>query len=205
MLLLFIETVDEEMFIIGEAFVDDDVARASFCCDLAVCKGACCSLAGGRGAPLEDFEVSEIDRAYPIVKKYLSERHIRTIEALGLVEGRPGDFATTCISDCECVFTCFEENIAHCAFEKAFLEGQTGWRKPLSCHLFPIRVRRFGREFVRYEQIEECRAGRERGQKEQIMLYDFLRTSLVRKYGYSWYRSFHEHCTTQTVTRASSC
>jgi hypothetical protein len=193
------------MFIVGEAVIDDDVARAPFCCDLAVCKGACCSLAGGRGAPLEDAEVIEIERAYPLVKRYLPEHHIHTIETEGLVEGRPGDFATVCISERECVFAYFEEDVAQCGFEKAFLDGHTGWRKPLSCHLFPIRVRKFGREFIRYEQIEECRAGRARGEKERIQLYDFLRTSLVRNYGESWYESFRALCKTQTVNRASSC
>jgi hypothetical protein len=193
------------MFIVGEAVIDDDVAQASFCCDLTVCKGACCCLAGGRGAPLEDAEVIEIERAYPLVKRYLSEHHIRMIETEGLVEGRPGDFATVCISERECVFTCFQGGIAHCGFETAFIDGQTSWRKPLSCHLFPIRVRKFGREFVRYEQIEECHAGRARGQNEQIQLYDFLRTPLVRKYGDSWYESFHTLCKTQMMNRASSC
>jgi hypothetical protein len=139
------------------------------------------------------------------VKHYLPERHIRTIESVGPVEGRLGDFATVCIGERECAFAYFDESIARCGFERAFLDGQTRWQKPLSCHLFPIRVRRFGREFVRYEQIEECSGGRERGQKEQIRLYEFLRTPLVRKYGASWYQSFHDLCTTQKVNRASSC
>jgi hypothetical protein len=193
------------MLIVGNAVIDDDVASASFCCDLAVCKGACCCLAGGRGAPLDDGEVEEIRKAYPLVRQYLPETNIRTIEASGLVEGTPGDYATACVNDRECVFTTYEHGIAFCAFEKAFNAGLSPWQKPLSCHLFPIRVRRFGRDFVRYEQIAECDGGRERGMREKVKLGVFLRTPLTRKFGASWYRSFRDLCGGPTDDRTSSC
>ena len=182
------------MIIVGEAVVDDNVGSASFCCDLPSCKGACCTLEGARGAPLEDSEVAEIERAFPFVRQYLPGPSLRTIESAGLVEGHRGDFATRCVGERECVFAYFEEGIARCSFERAYLEGLTHWRKPLSCHLFPIRVRHFGRDFVRYEQIDECSAGRERGEREQVRLYDFLKTPLARKYGDQWYQSFRERC-----------
>src|SRR5512134_1501010 len=118
------------MFIIGEAVIDDVVAHASFRCDLGACKGACCAIAGGRGAPLEDDEVLELQKAFPIVKAYLSERSLRTIEAAGAYEGVPGDFATTCIDDRECVFVYYDNGVAQCSFERAYSEGKTDWRKP---------------------------------------------------------------------------
>ncbi len=182
------------MFEIGRAVFEDAVARASFCCDLERCKGACCCIAGGRGAPLEDDEVLEIEKAYPVVRRYLSAESIKAIETSGLVEGRPGDFATTCIRERECVFVVFENGIARCSFEKAYEAGALDWRKPISCHLFPLRVRSFGQEFVRYEEIPECDAARERGAAEGVPLWRFLKEPLIRKFGETWYERLIAHC-----------
>src|SRR5512146_2114708 len=110
-------TLETGMIVIGEAVIDDTVGHVSFCCDLLVCKGACCCISGGRGAPLEDEEVLEIEKAYPIVKQYLSEKSIRTIETSGLVDGRPGDHATMCVDQQECVYVYFDNGIAKCSFE----------------------------------------------------------------------------------------
>jgi len=184
------------MFIIGEAAVENTVAQVSFCCDPAICKGACCSLEGGRGAPLEDDEILEIEKAYPHVRQYLSAQSLRTIEKSGMYEGGPGDFATTCINDRECVFAYFEDGVARCAFERAHNDGNIDWRKPLSCHLFPIRIRSFGKDVVRYEEIDECLPGRERGSGHEIALHEFLRQPLVRKYGEEWYEEFLAYCQT---------
>jgi hypothetical protein len=182
------------MFIIGEAVLDNAVAQAWFSCDLERCKGACCTLEGGRGAPLEDDEVLELEKAYPIVKRYLDEKNIRVIEREGMYEGLPGNYATRCIERRECVFVYFEDGIAHCSLEKAYLNGETDWRKPLSCHLFPLRIRREGRDFVRYEVISECAPGRARGLTQKVKLYEFLREALVRKYGKAWYEQFRHYC-----------
>ncbi len=182
------------MFIVGEAVIEASVARASFCCDLSVCKGACCCLAGGRGAPLEDDEVLELHKAFPFVRQYLSDKSIAVIERDGLVDGRTGDFATTCIDQYECAFAFFEEGIAKCGFERAYLEGITDWRKPISCHLFPIRIRKFGNDFLRYEVMEECAGGRKRGETHDVKLHDFLKEPLIRKYGEGWYALFLDHC-----------
>jgi hypothetical protein len=182
------------MFLIGEAAIDDDVATAGFGCDLPTCKGACCVIAGARGAPLEDDEVLEIEKAYPHARAFLSERHVRAIELQGTYEGRAGDFATTCIDQKECVFVYFEDGIARCSFERAYQDGKTDWRKPISCHLFPVRVRKFGKDFLRYEQLDECEAGRRLGSRQNVKLYEFLADALVRKYGKSWYAEFLEQC-----------
>jgi hypothetical protein len=170
------------MFVIGEAVIDDTVGHVTFCCDLRACKGACCCLSGGRGAPLEDDEVREIERAYPIVKQYLSKKSIETIEMSGLVDGGPGDH--------------FEDGIAKCSFERAWQEGKISWRKPISCHLFPIRVHTMGRDFLRYVEIEECAGGRKRGREQQVKLVEFLKDPLVRRYGETWYNAFLAACST---------
>lgn len=182
------------MFVIGEAVIDDNVARSTFCCDLQQCKGACCTLQGGRGAPLEDHEVLEIEKAYPIAKRYLGATSLNNIEQWGTHEGHSGNYATPCIQEKECVFAYFDEGIAYCSFERAYEEGLTDWRKPLSCHLFPIRIREFGRDHLRYEQIDECHGGRVLGETQQVSLYNFLKEPLTRKYGEEWYEKFVQYC-----------
>lgn len=178
------------MLVIGEAVVEQDVLRESFACDLDICKGACCTLKGGRGAPLETDEVLEIEKAFPHVRTFLSGRSLSTISNVGLWEGTPGDYATPCVESEECVFVYFDGDIARCSFERAYLEGLIDWRKPLSCHLYPIRIRNHGREVVEYDRIPECEAGRQRGRKDGIPLKGFLKDPLERKFGSSWYEQF---------------
>jgi hypothetical protein len=100
------------MFVIGEAVIDEAAGRASFCCDLPACHGACCTIPGARGAPLEDDEVLEIAKAFPAARQFLGEKSLRAIASLGLTEGSAGDFATSCIDGQECVFVYFEDGIA---------------------------------------------------------------------------------------------
>lgn len=185
------------MFIIGEAVIDDVVGKASFCCNLKHCKGACCTMPGGRGAPLEDDEVLELQKAYPFAKRYLSRRTIETIEAHGLVDGSPGGYATMCVDHRDCVFVYYDGDIAKCSLERAFEDGTTDWRKPISCHLFPIRVRPFGKDFLRYEQMAECESGRNLGEAMHVELHSFLKEPLTRKYGEPWYQDFLDYCRTR--------
>lgn len=175
------------MILADSTVVDDAVVSARFCCDLQSCAGACCCLEGGRGAPLEDAEVPLLRDAYPAVKEYLPQRSREIIDQNGCVEGRPGDYATVCIDRRECVFVYFDGTIAKCSLERAYHEGRIPQRKPISCHLFPIRVRRFGQQFVRYEEIAECQAGRDKGAAQQIRLLDFLKDALIRRFGEEWY------------------
>jgi hypothetical protein len=182
------------MFIVGRAVVDDAVGETAFCCDLPVCKGACCCLPGGRGAPLEDDEVLEIEKAYPAVRGFLPEGSIAVIASAGMVDGQPGSYATNCVEGRECVFAYFEDGIARCSFERAYLEGTIAWRKPISCHLFPVRVRTFGEDFLHYEIIHECEGGRKRGRTDKISLHAFLKEPLIRRYGREWYGRFLRHC-----------
>ena len=166
--------------------------------ELAMLKGirtesCCCTLPGGRGAPLDDDEVAQIAKAFPMARKYLSEAHLRVIEDQGMVEGEPGNYHTNCVDDKDCVFVAHEDGIARCSLEKAFFLGETEWRKPLSCHLFPVRVTRDGSR-LHYERIGECLPGVERGAKEDVPLYEFLREPLERKFGARWYEEFRDEC-----------
>ena len=182
------------MFVIGEAVVEENVATERFSCDVSKCKGACCTLPGGRGAPLEDREVDEILAAFPSAAAYLPARNLDVIAREGMVEGTPGSYATTCIDDRDCVFVYYEGDVARCALERAYADGKTSWRKPVSCHLFPIRIRRDTMDRIRYERIPECAPGRQLGLSAGTPLYEYLRPALVRKYGEQWYEEFHRAC-----------
>lgn len=182
------------MFKIGEAQIDNDVAVERFACDLTVCKGACCTMPGGRGAPLRDDEVAELKNALPVVWNDLSDKHRSLIEREGVAEGIAGSYATVCLDKCACVFVYYQDGIAGCSIEKAWFEGKLKWRKPISCHLFPLRIRKIGEEYIRYEWIEECSSGRKAGNKNGIHLHDFMKDALVRKYGDKWYDEFLAEC-----------
>jgi hypothetical protein len=182
------------MFVIEEIVVEDTVARTQFHCDLARCKGACCTVEGGRGAPLLDHEVLELEAVLPHVRKYLSADHLNVVENKGIFEGPPGDMVTTCFNHQACVFVMMDDGIAKCAIEYAFFRGEVRWRKPLSCHLFPIRIRHFGGSILYLEEFSECAPAIEKGKHESRPLYDFLKEALVRAYGAEWYKKFRDAC-----------
>ncbi len=187
------------MFIIQDTIVDGPIATTKFACDLGRRKGACCTIPGGRGAPLLDSELDEIRAAFPTVKKYLSQMHLQTIEERGLFEGRPGNYTTTCVQNRACVFVTFENGIAKCSFEKAYLQREIGWRKPISCHLFPLRVDNGSRTRLRYEFPAECSPALERGDREEVFLSDFLKDALSRALGQEWCEEFSNSCRAATV------
>jgi hypothetical protein len=124
----------------------------------------------------------------------VSPEHQHALTATGGVEGFSGNYATVCVKNRACVFVYFDGPIARCSFERVFLEGRSTWRKPLSCHLYPIRVSSAGREYLRYDRIEECAPGRQRGQAEGVPLREFLREPLSRRFGESWWSSFNARC-----------
>lgn len=168
---------------------DSALGTARFACNLGACKGACCTMPGGRGAPLEEPEVALVEGAIAAALPYLSERNRAEIAANGAVEGEPGDRATRCIDDRDCVFVAHtDEGVAICAIERAWQEGKSEFRKPLSCHLFPIRVHElFGGPYLHYEKIDECASGRAHGERTNTPLYKFLREPIVRAFGQEYY------------------
>ncbi|MBI5464909.1 MAG: DUF3109 family protein [Ignavibacteriales bacterium] len=182
------------MFVIQEIEVRPEIALSAFACDVTACKGTCCTMSGDRGAPLLDEELKEIEAALPVVKKYLHRDHLQEIERYGAYEGSDGDWATRCIAHRACVFVVYEGSIAQCAFETAFFNKEISWQKPLSCHLFPIRIDRGNSERLRYEYISECQPALQRGTRQKTWLSDFLKDALIRAYGKAWYEEFQRRC-----------
>ena len=179
------------MFIIDEIAVDDSVTETKFSCDLNVCKGACCTFPGGRGAPLLDDEVRAIEDVFPVIKEFLPQEHRKTIERYGLVDGTQGNFATQCVDGKACVFVYYDGDIAKCSFERGYYEKKTTWQKPISCHLFPLRIRNDGKE-IHYEYFSECEPALEKGKIENISVHRFVSTPIQRALGETWYRHLDE-------------
>lgn len=173
------------MFVIGEISVHETIATTRFECDLDRCKGACCTFAGGRGAPLRDDEAVEIEKAFPVVEPMLPAEHRQAIAEHGLIDGPPGNYATQCLDGKACVFVFYEHDIAKCSFEKAYFENKIAWRKPVSCHLFPIRLGRDGKE-IHFEYFSECAPALEKGEKEHVGVHDFSTESLTSVFGEEW-------------------
>jgi hypothetical protein len=176
------------MIIIGNTSVSDDLYLVSFCCHLERCKGACC-VAGDAGAPLEEEEISILEDELEKIKPFMTERGIDTLNKTGVFDyDLHGKFVTPLINDGECAFANFHDGIAYCAIEKAYFEGKTRFRKPVSCHLYPVRVTRYETfDAVNYEKWNICKPALKLGNKEGIPLYKFLKDALVRKYGSKWY------------------
>jgi hypothetical protein len=180
------------MLQIGKTIISLDIIQKEFCCDLGKCKGACC-VDGDSGAPLTLEEAKLIEKMYPDFEEYLSDDNKAEIKKQGfsLTDG-DGDLVTPIVGNNECVFTFRDEaGITKCAIEKAHFEKYTEFRKPVSCHLFPIRVTEYKRfDAVNYQQLDICKAGRICGISNGTPLWKYLKEPLIRKYGEEWYKEF---------------
>jgi hypothetical protein len=177
------------MIKIGEVLVSDDIAEKEFVCNLEKCKGACC-VEGDFGAPLEDDELNMLREIYPQVKPYLSEAGIKAIEQQGThVLDDDGDFSTPTIGGRECAYAIYDEKgVLKCGIEQAYYDGKIGWKKPISCHLYPIRITKKKKfEAVNYHKWSICSPACTFGKELQVPLYKFLKDALIRKYGHAWY------------------
>ena len=180
------------MLQIGKTIISLDVIQKEFCCDLDQCKGGCC-VDGDSGAPITMEEAELIEMIYPDFEAYLSDQNKREITKQGfsVIDG-DGDLVTPIIGKNECVYTFTDEKgITKCAIEKAYFEKQTAFRKPVSCHLFPIRITEYKRfDAVNYQQLDICKPARIWGICHGIPLWKYLKEPLVRKYGEEWYAEF---------------
>ena len=191
---IFAAQKNKIMFVISEIAVHSEIPTVQFACDLGECKGACCSMKGAGGAPLEKNEITEIEKSLPFVLPYLSHRHNKNLASQKFYYSENGKLALTSVNDKDCIFAFKENGIAKCSFEKAYFNNEISFRKPISCQLFPIRIQDFGGAILHYEKIDECSYALKRGKREKISLHNFLQEGLERKFGAEWYQQFHSQC-----------
>ncbi len=177
------------MIVIQNTVISDDVAEQFFVCNLDACKGACC-VEGDLGAPLELEELAILKNEYPKIEPFLTEAGKQAIAAQGLyIEDWEGDYSTTTIDDRECAYALYDERgILKCGIEQAYLAGATDFKKPISCHLYPIRITKYdGFEALNYDRWDICSPACSFGAKLGVPVYKFLQEPLIRKYGTEWY------------------
>ena len=183
------------MIAIDNKLVSDEIVEKQFVCDLVKCKGGCCE-DGDAGAPLEMNELDELIHNYEEVKPYLTEAGIKAIEQNGkYLYDREFGWVTPTIKGEMCAYGFKDENgIIKCGIEKAYNEGKINWKKPVSCHLFPIRVSQSKEdknlEYLNYEPRPDlCKAACKLGKRLQVPVYVFLKESIIRKYGEEFYNA----------------
>ncbi len=182
------------MIEVGSVLVHEDVVTEHFVCNLNKCKGACC-LEGDSGAPLEAGELDILKAIYPKVKPYMTAKGVATIEAEGThVTDFEGDYTTPCVdTNKECAYVTWENGITKCAIEKAWEDGAINWRKPISCHLYPIRITNYPEfDVLHYDRWNICSPACGFGSELKVRVHEFLKEPLTRKYGAEWYQELEE-------------
>lgn len=180
------------MILIDNKLVSDEIVEEQFVCDLNKCKGGCC-VDGDAGAPLAFDELKEIDAVYEAVLPYLSDEGKAELKRQGkYVYDREFGWVTPTIASKVCVYGITDKNgIVKCGIEQAYNDGKVQWKKPISCHLFPIRIKQSNNkqtDYVNYEPREDlCKAGCSLGKQLKVPVYVFLKEALIRKYGTEFY------------------
>lgn len=178
------------MIQIEDIVVSSDILTEKFICNLEACQGECC-IEGDAGAPVEKNEVAELEKVLPEVWDELSPEAQAVIKKQGVVyTDQDGDLVTSIVGNKNCVFTCYDENgCCYCAIEKAYREGKCNFYKPISCHLYPIRIENYGPyTAVNYHRWDVCKAAVILGKMKGVPVYQFLKEPLIRKFGADWYQ-----------------
>lgn len=182
------------MFQLGKTIVSEEILEKDFVCNLNACKGACC-IDGDAGAPLEEKETEILVDIYSKVRPFLRAEGIRAIEENGaFVKGEDGEWETPLINGGECAYVIYSgTGIVQCGLEEAYNKGATKWKKPVSCHLYPIRVREYT-EFmaVNYHKWQICDSACSLGTELQVPIYKFVKEALIRKFGKKWYAELEQ-------------
>ena len=184
------------MIAIDNVLLSDQIISDQFVCDLTSCKGACC-VDGDAGAPLDNKELMKVDEVFNEVLPYLRQEGIDEINKQGrYVHDKEFGWVTPTINSKICVYGIFDKNgIVKCGIEQAYIDGKTNWKKPISCHLFPIVVKKSSdgvTEFANYQPREDhCKAACSLGKKLKVPVYNFLKEPLIRKFGEPFYEALH--------------
>lgn len=183
------------MIAIDNKLISDEVIEEQFVCDLTRCKGGCCE-DGDAGAPMEKWELEKLKTYYEVIKPYMTQEGIAEIERQGLyIYDKEFGWVTPTINGAICAYGYKDkQGIIKCGIEQAYNDGKLDWKKPLSCHLFPIKTKKSRRdpdiEYVNYEPREDlCAAACSLGKKLKVPVYVFLKDSLIRKYGEEFYEA----------------
>ncbi|MBC8172382.1 MAG: DUF3109 family protein [Chitinophagales bacterium] len=176
------------MIIIQEIMISDEILDNYFVCNLNACKGACC-VEGDEGAYVEESEKKMLKKIYPKVKEYLTKEGIKAIEKQGYyITNNEGVLKTPLMNGGPCAYTYYDGGVALCGIEKAFRDGKIKWQKPVSCHLYPIRISKVGNyEALNYERWNICKPACKNGKELGVPIFKFVKTALIRKYGQDFY------------------
>ena len=182
------------MIQIDDKLISEDLFSEEFVCNLAKCKGICC-VEGDAGAPLDENETKILDEIYPKIKPYLRPEGIQAIEEQGTYTlDFEGDLVTPLVNNAECAYVIFDEKgYTKCAIEKAYEDGVIDWQKPISCHLYPIRITEYSNfSAINYHEWDICSDACTLGKELGIKVYQFLKKPLIRKYGEEFYQTLSE-------------
>ena len=182
------------MIQIDDKLISEDLFSEEFVCNLAKCKGICC-VEGDAGAPLDENETKILDEIYPKIKPYLRPEGIQAIEEQGTYTlDFEGDLVTPLVNNAECAYVIFDEKgYTKCAIEKAYEDGVIDWQKPISCHLYPIRITEYSNfSAINYHEWDICSDACTLGKELGVKVYQFLKKPLIRKYGEEFYQILSE-------------
>jgi len=182
------------MFQLGKTIISEEIIENDFVCNLTACKGACC-IDGNAGAPLEDAETEILVDIFSDLKPFLRPEGIAVIEAQGaFVKGEDGEWETPLINNSECAYVTFsDQGIAKCGIEEAYNQGAVHWKKPVSCHMYPVRVREYTElTAVNYHKWQICDPACGLGNELQVPIYKFVKEALIRKFGEAWYTELEQ-------------
>ena len=186
---------EKVMIEVGGHLVSEELIKENFICHLEKCKGACC-IEGDAGAPLLESEIQILADIYPDVKPYMTTKGIEIIETYGTsVKDLDDDLTIPCVDgNKECAYVTWENGITKCAIEKAYEDGKVNWKKPISCHLYPIRLTTYPEfDMLHYDRWSICSSACSFGDQHQVKVYQFLKEPLIRKYGEAWYQELEEN------------
>ena len=182
------------MIQIDDKLISEDLFSEEFVCNLAKCKGICC-VDGDAGAPLDEDETKILDEIYSKIKSYLRPEGIQAIEEQGTYTlDFEGDLVTPLVNNAECAYVIFDEKgYTKCAIEKAYEDGVIDWQKPISCHLYPIRITEYSNfSAINYHEWDICSDACTLGKELGVKVYQFLKKPLIRKYGEEFYQTLSE-------------
>ena len=194
------------MIKVGDCLISEDVIDKSFACNVQACKGVCC-IEGDAGAPIEPYEIDTIQQNIGYIKKEMDDDGLKTLSSKGFSENDPFDqmLVTTCKPNKECVFVVRKDGILNCAVELANQKNNFNFQKPISCHLYPIRVDKYNEFYaLNYHRWSICADACIKGVTDNTKVYQFAQKALERKFGKEWYESL-ENCIKAYLKKNNNC